>query len=113
DELARVTSYEYTDVSSAFTNFGPQQHGWRHYVRFGTFDVERDAVEQGFEPGSYDVLIGSNVLHAVASLPHALENLKRLLRRGGVLVLNEATALSDFSTLTFGLTRGWWAYTDS
>ena len=35
-----------------------------------------------------------------------------LLRKGGLLIANELTAKTDFLTLTFGLTDGWWLYDD-
>ena len=35
-----------------------------------------------------------------------------LLRRGGLLIANELTSKTDFLTLTFGLTDGWWLYDD-
>jgi acyl carrier protein len=41
-----------------------------------------------------------------------LANVRALCRKGGVLLVNEATARQDFNTLTFGLTRGWWLFED-
>lgn len=35
-----------------------------------------------------------------------------LLKTNGIVVINEATAVQSFSTLTFGLTAGWWLYKD-
>ncbi|CAM2069329.1 SDR family NAD(P)-dependent oxidoreductase [Sulfidibacter corallicola] len=112
EEFGPYLHYDYTDVSPAFL-----QHGRRHYphafVDFRTFDIEREAKAQGFELGSYDILVGANVIHAVADLETVTRNLKGLLKRGGCLLLNEVTSLIDFSTVTFGLTRGWWAFEDA
>lgn len=36
-----------------------------------------------------------------------------LLRKGGLLIANELTAKTDFLTLTFGLTDGWWLFEDA
>ena len=35
------------------------------------------------------------------------------MRRGGLLLVNEVTHATDFATLTFGLTRGWWLFEDA
>lgn len=35
-----------------------------------------------------------------------------LLRLGGIIIANELTTKTDFLTLTFGLTDGWWLYDD-
>ena len=45
----------------------------------------------------------ANVLLALA---------QALLRRGGIIIANELTTKTDFLTLTFGLTDGWWLYDD-
>lgn len=34
------------------------------------------------------------------------------MRRGGIIIANELTTKTDFLTLTFGLTDGWWLYDD-
>jgi len=38
--------------------------------------------------------------------------LQALLRQSGIIIANELTAKTDFLTLTFGLTDGWWLYDD-
>jgi polyketide synthase PksN len=35
-----------------------------------------------------------------------------LLKTGGWAIINEATAVHEFATLTFGLLEGWWLYED-
>lgn len=41
-----------------------------------------------------------------------IQNCKALLRKGGLLIANELSAKTEFLTLTFGLTEGWWLYDD-
>ena len=67
---------------------------------------------QGYPNGSFDVLLATNVLHATADMTNTLQHCKQLLRRGGLLIANELTAKTEFLTLTFGLTDGWWLYHD-
>ncbi len=78
----------------------------------GRLDVNLAFGPQGVEPGSVDVLIAANVLHATPDLFAVLANIKEALSPGGLLVLNEATSQQDINTLTFGLTPGWWAFRD-
>ena len=99
--------YTFTDVSKAFLK---RATGLPVTPRL--LDVEKDAREQGYAAGAYDVVICANVLHATRSIRHTLRNIKPLLRRGGRLVLNEATEVQDILTLTFGLLDGWWAFAD-
>ena len=58
-------------------------------------------------------MFATNVLHATANMSRTLRRCKSLLRKGGLLIANELSAKTDFLTLTFGLTDGWWLYEDA
>ena len=75
-------------------------------------DITRPGEDQGFATAGYDIVVAANVLHATPDLGETLQHIWRLLAAGGILVLNEVTAVQDFATLTFGLSEGWWAFRD-
>ncbi|WP_437627953.1 SDR family NAD(P)-dependent oxidoreductase [Sorangium sp. So ce1151] len=111
--LAGRVRYVYTDVSRAFLRHGEQRFGQAHpFAAFERLDIEREPGEQGFSPGSFDVILATNVLHATRSMRATLTRVKRLLRAHGWLIVNEQTAAQDYNTLTFGLLDGWWLYED-
>lgn len=61
-QAPRFSHYDFTDISPSF--FADAQDRYSaHAGRMGfkVFDVERDPEEQGFEPGSYDVVIAAAV----------------------------------------------------
>ncbi len=68
---------------------------------------------QGFEPGACDAVFATNVLHATCNMAATLQQCKALLRTGGLLLVNELCVRTDFLTLTFGLTNGWWLFDDA
>jgi amino acid adenylation domain-containing protein len=108
----RVT-YEYTDVSAAFTRHGERTFGERFkFAEFKTLDLEQSPLDQGFEAGGVDLVIGSHVLHATRRIDRSLRHVKSLLRRNGLLILNETTQVQAFLTVTFGLMDGWWLFED-
>jgi thioesterase domain-containing protein/acyl carrier protein/SAM-dependent methyltransferase len=112
--LGATVDYVYTDISSHFVNHGRSTFGPSHpSTVFRTLDIERDPAEQGFEPGSFDLVLAANVVHATRDVGRTLTHAKRLLRTGGVLVLSETVTCHDFLTLTFGLTEGWWRFEDA
>lgn len=98
--------YLFTDVGQAFLDAAPAGTVARR------LDIGVPPGPQGFEPGSFDIAIAANVLHATRRIDDSIANMKALVREGGVLAINEATAAQDFNTLTFGLTRGWWLFED-
>ncbi|HEX4640358.1 MAG TPA: acyltransferase domain-containing protein, partial [Chthoniobacterales bacterium] len=61
-------SYTFTDVSAAFFPGALQKLAAFPEIETKIFDLEKPAAEQGFEPGSFDFVIGTNVLHAVADV---------------------------------------------
>src|SRR5207253_9098782 len=76
------------------------------------FDLEKSAAEQGFEIGSFDFIIGTNVLHAVANIRASLRNLYDLLAPGGSLVFMDVATPQLWTETVFGLTSGWWRLSD-
>ena len=106
--------YYFTDISKVFTRscekkFKPLFPN----VIFKKLDIEGNLTEQGFDAGSFDIVIGSNVIHSTKNLSTTLANVNSLLIDKGFFLLNEVTAVQDFTTLTFGLLAGWWAFIDS
>ena len=104
--------YDYTDLSIKFVQYGRQHYGHHTFADFQILDIERDVKTQGFAIQQADVLVATNVLHATRILNTTLKNAKSLLRKGGKLIINEAVETHVFSTLTFGLLKGWWLAED-
>ncbi|MCP4137096.1 MAG: SDR family NAD(P)-dependent oxidoreductase [bacterium] len=113
DEYKENIEYYYTDISSAFLIYGKEEYGLSFpSIKFQRLNIEKDPKEQGFKTGDFDILIGSNVLHATKRIRNTLRNAKILLKTNGWLVINEMTKIQNFATLTFGLLEGWWAFED-
>ncbi|MFD0723282.1 beta-ketoacyl synthase N-terminal-like domain-containing protein [Streptomyces globosus] len=106
--------YWYTDLSVTFLAHGRQEFAARYpFVRFKRLDLDTDPVGQGFDEGGFDFVVGANVLHATSDVGRALRHLRRVLRTGGELLLNELTTVTLPGTLTYGLFDGWWAHGDT
>src|SRR5437868_4538445 len=105
-------SYTFTDVSAAFFSGAHQKLANFPEVETRIFDLEKSAAEQGFEIGSFDFIIGTNVLHAVANIRASLRNLYDLLAPGGSLVFMDVATPQLWTETVFGLTSGWWRFSD-
>jgi acyl carrier protein/SAM-dependent methyltransferase len=113
-DYAPHLKYIYTDISVGFLQYGKKRYGSENpYVEFKPLDIERELEEQGFEIDAYDIVIAANVLHATKEIGRSVNQVAKLLKRDGCLVLNETTEFSAFATLTFGLLEGWWLSQDS
>jgi acyl transferase domain-containing protein/SAM-dependent methyltransferase len=100
-------SYHFTDVSDLFLARAVERFGELSCMSFGLLDVDRDPVAQGHASGSFDIIIGANVVHAVADIPATLSHLRRLLAPGGVLLLIEVTTYQDWFDVSTALLEGW------
>ncbi|HET7695303.1 MAG TPA: SDR family NAD(P)-dependent oxidoreductase [Vicinamibacterales bacterium] len=105
--------YTFTDLSNAFLSRAREKFAAFPFVDYRLFDVSQDPAAQGFEAGSFDVIVASHVLHATPDLRRTIANVSSLLAPGGLLMLLESTARTRFLDLTFGMTDGWWNFTDT
>lgn len=110
----RMRSYCYTDITSGFfEDAGEKFASWSAYIDFKKLDIEKDPTEQGFEAGSYDVIIASNVLHATKSMDETISHVNKLLKPGGKLILYEITnPMIQRVCMIFGTLPGWFAGAD-
>ncbi|RYD17254.1 MAG: methyltransferase, partial [Verrucomicrobiaceae bacterium] len=105
-------SYTFTDVSAGFFSAANQKLAAFTEVEYKVFDLEKSPLDQDFEAGSYDFIIGTNVLHAVADVRATLKSLHELLVPGGTLMFMDVATPQLWTESVFGLTQGWWHLTD-
>ena len=105
-------SYTFSDVSAAFFSGAAQKLAAFPEVEFKIFDLEKPGADQELEAGSFDFIIGTNVLHAVSDVRAALRNLHDLLAPGGSLIFMDTATPQLWTETVFGLTSGWWRFTD-
>ena len=112
--LANCFSFHYTDISSAFTRYGEKTFGEQFpWLKFNRLNIEEDPVAQGFQPESFDLIYAANTLHDTHDIRHTLAQVKTLLKPGGLLVVNEFTAMKDVLLFTGGLLHGYWLFEDA
>jgi thioesterase domain-containing protein/NAD(P)-dependent dehydrogenase (short-subunit alcohol dehydrogenase family) len=106
--------YHFTDLGKSFiirAEREASQYGLT-FMRFGTLDISKDPVEQGYEEESFDLVLAFNVVHATSRIRDTIGNLKRLLSANGMLLLLESAEVPRWETLTWGLAEGWWYFED-
>ncbi|GAB3491557.1 hypothetical protein GCM10027521_37760 [Amycolatopsis cihanbeyliensis] len=94
-----TVDYLYTDVSASFLDEAREWLSRYPWVRFGRYDIDAGPGEQGYQPASFDVVLGGGVLNAARDTDASVRWLTELLCPGGWLVLTEPTA-EEFWILT-------------
>ncbi|KAL3473253.1 hypothetical protein BJX99DRAFT_261561 [Aspergillus californicus] len=103
------SNYTFTDVSSGFFSAAKERFAAYSGLEFKTLDIGKDPAEQGFETGTYDLIIASNVIHATETLNVTLKNVRKLLHPRGRFFLQELTpAAAKMINLIMGPLPGWW-----
>lgn len=110
--LPAHAEYCFTDVSPLFLSRAEEKFAAYPFVRYRLLDIESGPAVQGFGSHEFDIVIAANVLHATSDLRATLANIRRLLAPSGQLILLEGTESQRWVDLTFGLTEGWWKFTD-
>lgn len=114
ESLSEEITYWYTDIAAGFTRVGRREFGNRYsFLEFKALDISKPIALQGFTEGHFDIVVCNNVLHATPDITTTLTHIYTLLGTGGQLIINDLTKRLDFNTVTFGLTKDWWAFTDT
>ena len=111
--LAEVIQASATPVEYTFTDIAPSlikgakikfaQYDW---MKFQTFNLENEPPSSLL--GQFDIIVGTNCVHATTNKTASVGRLKKMLRKNGFIVLSEVTQLIDWYDIVFGLLDGWW-----
>ncbi|KAI1129792.1 putative polyketide synthase [Nemania abortiva] len=106
----RCKRYDFTDVSSAFLSQARLEFTrFQEQMTFKALDLEQELDAQGFELGAYDVVVADNVIHVAENLATTLRNVRKALKSGGKLLMQEILKPSGWTAgFVFGLFPGWW-----
>ncbi|KAK4443906.1 KR domain-protein [Podospora aff. communis PSN243] len=107
-DLPSYSVYTFTDVSAGFFPAAQERFAYAPNLEFKVLDISRHPAEQGFEEGTYDLILAANVVHATPCLQETLSNLAWLAKENGVLVMAEVCNASRASSFIFGNFVGWW-----
>lgn len=108
--------YVFTDISTSF--FSNAQVLFKDQLdrmSFKAWNIEHDAADEhsALGTGGYDIIFAGSVLHVTSDIAKALRNLRKLLKPGGYLVLEEITSTqSACINIAFGTLPGWWLSTE-
>ncbi|MEM9258510.1 MAG: class I SAM-dependent methyltransferase [Bacteroidota bacterium] len=105
--------FSFTDIGNSFLRRAKKTFkDFDCDLDFRLLDISDDPATQGFEAESFDIAFATNVVHATPDLRVTLNNMQKLLRRGGNVYINEITEDMAANTVTYGTTPGWWLPAD-
>ncbi|KAF4951044.1 hypothetical protein FGADI_7781 [Fusarium gaditjirri] len=112
DALREQKSVSYTLTDSSLSVLEKTKSGiTKEFLKLKSLDINRDPIEQGFNPNTYDIILVNNILHTANSLSETLANLRKLLVPGGVLALAGLSDISPAYSLILGMNENMWSGT--
>ncbi|HEY1805016.1 MAG TPA: SDR family NAD(P)-dependent oxidoreductase [Terracidiphilus sp.] len=106
------TEYIYTDVSAYFLARAEERFAEYPFVQYRLLDIDEETDKESFRGDRFDIVIASNVLHATTNLRKTMLRVSKQTEPGGLLVMVEGITRQRWVDLIFGLTEGWWKFTD-
>ncbi|KAK4446906.1 BcPKS16, polyketide synthase [Podospora aff. communis PSN243] len=101
--------YTFTDVSSTMISKAKARFSdYAEWMSFERLDLEKALPSSSPLHGAFDIIIGTNCVHATSDRVSTVRRLRQMLHADGCLVLSEVTRLIDWYDLVFGLLDGWW-----
>jgi yersiniabactin nonribosomal peptide synthetase len=105
-------SYDFTDISPIFHDIARKNLEKYDNVRYSLLDIDKSVLEQGYQAGTYDLIISGNTLHDSADAGKALSNLRTLLSSSGAIIILEVTQKRQFHKISMGLIDTYSTYND-
>lgn len=102
--------YAFTDLSASLLSTAKRKFSQYSSVHFMTLDIETQPPKQLLS--KFDVILSTNCIHATKRLADSASNIRKMLRKDGVLCLIELTQNLPWFDLVFGLLDGWWRFED-
>ncbi|MBI2374777.1 MAG: methyltransferase [Deltaproteobacteria bacterium] len=107
-----ATTYWFTDLSELFLSRARERLREYPFVELKILDLEKDFSGQGVPSAAFDVVVGTNVVHATRDVRAALGRAASAVAPGGFLVLCEATTPHAWYDVTTALIEGWTRFDD-
>lgn len=98
--------YDYTDISDFFLNKANDRFSEYNFLDYKILDINKDFQEQGYSYATYDMIIAANVLHDSSNIDKTLQDIKKILKPNGFLVMLETTQNLRSQMTSFGFLEG-------
>ncbi|XP_033641999.1 phenolphthiocerol synthesis polyketide synthase type I Pks15/1-like [Asterias rubens] len=104
--------YVFTDVTATFFQQAQENLKEFPFIQYKQIDIESDIDEQGFVPGSFDVIVCLDTLHAAVNVQRSTAYMSNLVSPDGLMFIIEGTNTHYLTELWFGALDVCWAFDD-
>jgi len=109
----RGCEFYFTDIAPGLVKQGKKLFRNYDFITYRVLDIEQDPEFQEFDLGSFDLITGLDVIHAVRDIDQALGQVAKLLKPNGKFLLSEIVGDPLVGNFLFGPIDGWWRFEDA
>ncbi|XP_022090005.1 phthiocerol synthesis polyketide synthase type I PpsC-like isoform X2 [Acanthaster planci] len=104
--------YVFTDVSATFFQQAQGNLQEFPFIQYKQLDIEKDIRDQAFVPGSFDVVVCLDTLHAAVDVQRSTAFMSDLVSANGLMFIMEGTNTHYLTELWFGALDVCWVFDD-
>ena len=102
--------YTFSDISPSLVKGAKAKLSNYPWMDFQVVNLEHEMPASLMN--KFDIIIGTNCVHATTNKAKTISRLKSALSAQGFIVLSEVTQMIDWYDIVFGLLDGWWLAND-
>ena len=110
--MSNQLEYVFTDFTASFFRQAQDNLVEYPFIQFKQIEIEKDVAEQGFVPGSFDVVVCLDTLHAATDVIKSTGYMANLLTQDGLMFIIDGTKTHFLSELWFFALDVCWAFDD-
>ncbi|KAF4231532.1 hypothetical protein CNMCM8980_005228 [Aspergillus fumigatiaffinis] len=101
---------KYTLTDTSTDDLSRSKERFKDYsgLEYLPLDITKDPLTQGFEAGSYDLVIASNLFYTAPRIIESLRHVHKLLAPGGRVLLHEMAHTLPLLDYLMGILPSWW-----
>ncbi|KAL7934550.1 putative polyketide synthase [Trichoderma chlorosporum] len=102
------SKYVYTAQNEEVLQFARKKLQGYGNIEYMTLDISKNIASQSLNLSSFDLIIASGTLHSSSNIQHTLQNVHKLIKPNGRLLIQELTPEANFYKFVMGFTPEWW-----
>lgn len=81
-------------------------------IEYKILDISKDPKSQDFDLSSFDLIIANRTLHMSSHIQDTFQNIHKLIKPSGRLLIQELSPSANFYKFVMGFTPEWWGDTE-
>ncbi|KAL6825085.1 putative polyketide synthase [Trichoderma camerunense] len=102
------STYVYTARNEETIQLASKELDGYDNIEYKILDISKDPKSQDFDLSSFDLIIANRTLHLYPHVQDTLQNIHKLIKPNGRLLIQELSPSANFYKFIMGLTPEWW-----